>query len=34
MSEVMHGPSVLVGERTKRKTYLIAFLDDATRVVP
>jgi transposase InsO family protein len=34
MSDVMHGPSVLVGNRTKRKTYLIAFLDDATRVVP
>jgi len=34
MSDVMHGPSVLVGERTKRKTYLIAFIDDATRVIP
>jgi hypothetical protein len=34
MSDVMHGPSVLVGDRTKRKTYLIAFIDDATRVVP
>ena len=34
MSDVMHGPSVLVGERTKRKTYLIAFMDDATRVIP
>ena len=33
MSDVMHGPSVLVG-KVKRKTYLIAFLDDATRVVP
>ena len=33
MSDVMHGPAVLVGQR-KRKTYLIAFLDDATRVVP
>jgi transposase InsO family protein len=33
MSDVMHGPSVVVGERTKRKTYLIAFLDDATRVI-
>jgi putative transposase len=33
MSDVMHGPSVLVGKQ-KRKTYLIAFLDDATRVVP
>ena len=34
MSDVMHGPSVFVGKRTKRKTYLIAFIDDATRVVP
>jgi putative transposase len=34
MSDVMHGPPVLVGNRTKRKSYLIAFLDDATRVVP
>jgi len=34
MSDVMHGPAVLVGERVKRKTYLIAFLDDATRVIP
>jgi transposase InsO family protein len=35
MSDVMHGPSVLLpGTRTRRKTYLIAFLDDATRVVP
>ena len=30
----MHGPSVLVAGRQRRKTYLIAFLDDATRVVP
>ena len=34
MSDVMHGPSVLVGERTRRKSYLIGFLDDATRVIP
>jgi transposase InsO family protein len=34
MSDVMHGPSVLVGERTRRKTHLLAFLDDATRVIP
>jgi transposase len=34
MSDVMHGPSVGVGDRTRRKTYLIAFIDDATRVVP
>lgn len=33
MSDVMHGPSVFVG-RHKRKSYLIAFIDDATRVVP
>jgi putative transposase len=35
MSDVMHGPSVpLPGTRMRRKTYLIGFLDDATRVVP
>ena len=35
MSDVMHGPSVtLADSRMRRKTYLIAFLDDATRVVP
>lgn len=34
MSDVMHGPSVMVAGRQRRKTYLIAFLDDATRVVP
>lgn len=34
MSDVMHGPAVTVAGKTKRKTYLIAFLDDATRVVP
>jgi transposase InsO family protein len=36
MSDVMHGPTVPNGgERNKkRKTYLIAFLDDATRVIP
>jgi hypothetical protein len=33
MSDVMHGPSVTVGGK-KRKAYLIAFIDDATRVVP
>ncbi len=33
MSDVMHGPAVF-DERRKRKTYLIALLDDATRVVP
>ncbi len=34
MSDVMHGPSVFIKGRTKRKTYLIAFIDDATRVIP
>lgn len=34
MSDVMHGPTVGVPDRSRRKTYLIAFLDDATRVVP
>jgi transposase InsO family protein len=34
MSDVMHGPSVAIPGRGRRKTYLIAFLDDATRVVP
>lgn len=33
MSDVMHGPSIFT-EGRKRKTYLIAFIDDATRVVP
>lgn len=33
MSDVMHGPTVFVNGK-KRKTYLIAFIDDATRVVP
>lgn len=35
MSDVMHGPTVAIGERgQRRKAYLIAFLDDATRVIP
>ncbi len=34
MSDVMHGPGVYVAGRKKRKTYLIAFIDDATRVIP
>jgi transposase InsO family protein len=34
MSDVMHGPTVRVANNKRRKTYLIAFLDDATRVVP
>ena len=33
MSDVMHGPAVTVAGK-KRKTYLVAFIDDATRVVP
>lgn len=34
MSDVMHGPAVPVDGKRKRKTYLISFLDDATRVIP
>ena len=34
MSDVMHGPGVAIPGRGRRKAYLIAFLDDATRVVP
>lgn len=34
MSDVMHGPTVAVDGKGRRKTYLIAFLDDATRVIP
>nr|VFK72326.1 MAG: Integrase core domain-containing protein [Candidatus Kentron sp. TUN] len=34
MSDVMHGPTVRIKDRSKRKTYLIAFIDDATRVIP
>ena len=33
MSDVMHGPKVRHG-RSRRKTYLTAFIDDATRVIP
>lgn len=33
MSDVMHGPKVADG-RTRRRTFLIAFIDDATRVIP
>lgn len=33
MSDVMHGPALLYEGRRKRKTYLIAFIDDATRVI-
>ena len=34
MSDVMHGPAIAAEAKRKRKTYLIAFLDDATRVIP
>jgi len=35
MSDVMHGPTVAISQGAqRRKTYLIAFLDDATRVIP
>ena len=33
MSDVMHGPKVRDGRR-RRKSFLIAFIDDATRVIP
>ena len=33
MSDVMHGPAVVKDGQRKYKTYLIAFLDDATRVI-
>jgi len=33
MSDVMHGPAVMA-EGRKRKSYLLALLDDATRVIP
>ena len=33
MSDVMHGPKVRDGRR-RRKSFLIAFIDDATRVLP
>ncbi len=34
MSDVMHGPAIATDGGRKRKTYLIAFIDDATRVIP
>jgi putative transposase len=34
MSDVMHGPAVTVSGKVRRKSYLIALIDDATRVVP
>ena len=33
MSDVMHGPSVCDTDKRKRRAYLIAFIDDATRVI-
>ncbi len=34
MSDVMHGPAVFTEGRRKHKAYLIAFIDDASRVIP
>ena len=34
MSDAMHGPAVPVDGQRKRKTYLLSFIDDATRVIP
>ena len=34
MSDVMHAPTVTDDKGKRRKTYLIAFIDDATRVIP
>jgi len=34
MSDVMHGPAVFTTGRKKHKAYLIAFIDDASRVIP
>ncbi len=34
MSDVMHGPAVAADRRQRRTCYLIAFLDDATRLCP
>lgn len=34
MSDVMHGPAVAIEGGRKRKSYLVALLDDATRVIP
>lgn len=34
MSDVMHGPAVFVDGRRKQKTYLVALIDDATRIIP
>ena len=34
MSDVMHGPSIPDAKGRRHKTYLVALLDDATRLVP
>jgi transposase InsO family protein len=34
MSDVMHGPAVVVSGRRKQKAYLLGLIDDATRIVP
>ncbi len=34
MSDAMHGPKVLTEGKRRRKTYLLALIDDATRIVP
>ena len=34
MSDVLHGPSVPDEKGRRRKTYLLALLDDATRLIP
>lgn len=35
MSDVMYGPLIVADKgRRKKKTYLLAFIDDATRVIP
>lgn len=34
MSDVMHGPAVTVEGKRRHKAYLLALIDDATRVIP
>jgi transposase InsO family protein len=34
MSDVMHGPAVTAEGRRKQRSYLIALIDDATRLIP
>ena len=33
-SDVMHGPKLDIGGQRRRKTYLIAFIDDHSRLIP